>query len=100
VFPADGPTECGGSPCLTAFNVQFPDEGVIGSGKVVELVVTMTRENSTPPGRAAVFLEGAQITQKCTGRNVTLPCASIRRVSGGRTEYLVRFDGDPIPKFR
>jgi hypothetical protein len=98
-----GPTDCGGRPCLTAFNVQFPDQG--GTGKVVQLVVTMTRANSTPPWRAAVYIDGQEITRNCSLLRIIfqreiLPCASIYYVSGFRTQYLVRFDGDPVPRFR
>jgi hypothetical protein len=99
---------CLGRTCRTAFNVQFPDTGLANSGKVVQVVVTMSRAASPPPGRARAFLEvdgvTTRITNRCHARRgarpEALPCVKVTRVSGGRTQYLVRFDGDPFVKFR
>ncbi|MCU0274340.1 MAG: VWA domain-containing protein [Acidimicrobiales bacterium] len=95
--------DCGGQPCRTAFSVEFPDQA--GTGKVVQLVVTMTRAQSTPPWRAAVYIDDTRISQRCSLvrfllKREILPCVSIYYVSGLRTQYLVRLDGDPIPRFR
>ena len=92
-----GPTECGGEACVTGFDVLFDDNG--GHG-VAELTVVAARAFSTPPGHAAVFIDGHEVTAKCTGKNPPLPCQKINRTQGGQTQYFVRFASDPGIRFR
>jgi hypothetical protein len=91
------PTECGGQACVTGYDVLFDDDG--GSG-VAELTVVAARDFSTPPGHAAVFIDGVQVTAKCGGKHETLPCAKINRAGPGLTQYFVRFKSDPGVRFR
>jgi hypothetical protein len=94
---ATGPTDCGGEACVTAFDVLFDDNGGQGTA---ELTVVAARAFSTPPGHAAVFIDGAQVTTKCTGQNPPLPCQLITSTGTGQTKYFVRFRSDPGIQFR
>jgi hypothetical protein len=91
------PTECGGESCVTGFDVVFDDNG--GQG-VAELTVLAARQFSTPPGHAAVFIDGVQVTASCTGPSAPLPCQMISRTGTGQTQYFVRFASDPGIRFR
>jgi hypothetical protein len=92
------PAECGGQPCVTGFDVVFDDNG--GQG-IAELTVRVARKFSTPPGKAAVFLDGARLTAKCTNKPTSpIPCQKITRIEEGRTKYFVRFAADPGIRFR
>jgi hypothetical protein len=94
---ATGPTDCGGQACVTAYDVLFDDNG--GSG-VAELTVIAARDFSTPPGHAAVFIDGVEVTNKCVTQSSPLPCAKVNRAGPGLTKYFVRFASDPGIKFR
>jgi hypothetical protein len=91
------PTECGGEACVTAYDVLFDDNG--GTG-VAELTVVAAKAFSTPPGHAAVFIDGDEVTAKCTDTSPPLPCAKITRTGTGQTKYFVRFASDPGIQFR
>jgi hypothetical protein len=96
---ATSPGECGGADCVTAYNVQFADGT---NGAVAEITVVMSKAHSTPPGHAAVFIDGAAVTARCEAsvEASPIPCAKITSTGSGQTRYFVRFDADPAFKFR
>jgi hypothetical protein len=94
---ATTPAECGGQACVTGYDVLFDDNG--GSG-VAELTVIAARDFSTPPGHAAVFIDGVEVTNKCVTQSSPLPCAKVNRAGPGLTKYFVRFASDPGIRFR
>ena len=92
------PGECGGLDCVTGFDALFDDVG--GGSGIAEMTVVAERNASTPPGLAAVFINGVQVTAKCVGKHPPVPCQKITRTEGGRTKYFVRFAADPGIRFR
>ena len=66
------------------------------------LTVVMSREHSTPPGDAAVFIDGVAVTATCNTsvQSSPIPCANINRTGSGQTIYFVLFNADPAFKFR
>jgi hypothetical protein len=96
---ATSPGECGGANCVTAYNVQFTGTT---NGVVAEITVVMSRAHSTPPGHAAVFIDGAAVTARCEAsvEASPIPCAKITSTGSGQTKYFVLFDADPAFKFR
>jgi hypothetical protein len=87
------PFDCGGDDCVTGYDVLFPD----GDEVIIELTVVASRENSIPPGQAAAFIDGVEITDKCkkTASKSPIPCAKITRIKGGLTQYFWRVGADP-----
>ncbi len=96
--PTD-PGECAGDDCVTGYDVLFAGAGNEG---VVELTVVASKENSTPPGQAAVYIDGIEVTAKChkTASKSPIPCANITKSKGGQTQYFVRFNADPGFRFK
>jgi hypothetical protein len=91
------PGDCGGTGCVTGFDVIFDDTD--GDGGVAELTVLTGKQFSTPPGQAAVFFNGELVVTRCDS-GTTLPCQKINRTGTGQTEYFVRFAADPGITFR
>ena len=96
---ATSPGECAGANCVTAYNVQFASGT---NAAVAEITVVMSRAHSTPPGHAAVFIDGAAVTARCEAsvEASPIPCAKITSTGSGQTKYFVLFDADPGFKFR
>jgi hypothetical protein len=92
-----GLVECGGQACVTGFDVLF--DGTGGQG-VAELTVIAGKQFSTPPGQAAVFIDGVEVVAKCKNNGTPLPCQKINRTGTGQTQYFVRFAADPGIRFR
>jgi hypothetical protein len=94
VVSTDGPDEGD----KATFDV---DPGNNPKGTVYELVVTMAdKQSSTPPGRAAVFVDDEENPlSKCHGSDVNC-VVQIKRVKGAKTQYTVRYEVDPRFRFR
>ncbi len=94
-------TECGGTSCVTGFDVLFDDTG--GQAKA-QLLVKTARGQSTPFWRAAVYLDGVKVTRSCLfnhlRRSEKLPCKIIGPTLSGGTFYYVKFNADPGFRFR
>ena len=97
------PGECGGQDCITGYDALFEE----GGAGIAELTVVTAKGVSPPPGQAAVFLDGVQVTAKCTGSHKygkpatsPIPCQKIDSTRSGRTIYFVRFVADPGVRFR
>ncbi|WP_298508542.1 hypothetical protein [uncultured Nocardioides sp.] len=112
IAPAtSGPTECGGSPCKTGYNVGFPTSSP--NGPVASITVTTTQKVSLADRlKAAVFMDNTRITAQCDNRLLIaklrnalgipepIPCITISYVAGSRLEYFVKFNADPKIAFR
>jgi hypothetical protein len=93
------PDACGGLACTTAYDVMFDDDG---GAAVAELTVVMAKDQSTPPGHAAMFLDGVRVTALCANSlaRSPIPCVKISSTNSGQTRYFVRFAADPRFTFR
>lgn len=65
---AGGPTECGGAPCRTGYDVTFPTTSANGPIATIT-VVTATPVPARERKQAAVFIDGVKITAKCDNRS-------------------------------
>ena len=93
--------QCGGTDCSTGYDVLFFGDPS-SQDVVAELTVVMPKDQSVPPGSAAVFMDGVLLTAKC-GVSIAsspIPCAKITKTNAGETQYYVLFDADPGFTFR
>ena len=95
------PGGCGGANCVTAFDALYTTTGGAGTAA---LSVTTAPNVSTPFLKAAVFLDGKQVTRSCLWNVITkkevLPCKIILPTLKGGTFYFVKFGVDANVRFR
>ena len=95
------PGGCGGANCVTAFDALYTTTGGAGTAA---LSVTTAPNVSTPFLKAAVFLDGKQVTRSCLWNIITkkevLPCKIILPTLKGGTFYFVKFGVDTNVRFR
>jgi hypothetical protein len=105
-----GATSCGGSACTTGYNVGFPTNDPNGPIATIT-VVTAKKVSLKDRLKAAVYLEGARVTKQCNNRFLArwrdrwgipepIPCITITYRRDGRLEYFVKFNADPVIRFR
>ena len=75
-------------------------------------VLTANKVSVVDRLKAAVFLDGKQITAQCNNRVLIrglhdrfgvpepIPCITITYQTDGRVQYLVKFNADPVIRFR
>lgn len=106
-----GATSCGGTACKTGYSVGFPTTS--GTGPVASIsVITANKVSLKDRLNAAVYIDGTRITAQCNNRvliaklrNVfgipePIPCITITYQRDGRLEYFVKFNADPVFRFR